>query len=160
MNFWAPGQKETWPSPPILQIMILELNPPRCVISKKSVQQKWIDEFWFRKQLSTCLFVMGPGAPPRLTPTPSQWAWETVLLQWYTRKYCTLSFHFLLVFVVSWYKWKTEILLKMTLNTITLSYVFLHHNFTYFSVIYVHYTYIRVKPYGYKSPWGSSPKIK
>jgi hypothetical protein len=60
--------------PPILQIMILKLSPPRCVISKESVQQKWIDELWFRKQLSTCLFVwklMGLGVPPRQTP-PSQ----------------------------------------------------------------------------------------
>ena len=39
-NFWAPGQKETWPPPQILQIMILKLSPPRCVISKESVQQK------------------------------------------------------------------------------------------------------------------------
>jgi hypothetical protein len=53
-NFWAPGQKETWPSPPILQIMILKLSPPRCVISKESVQQKWIDELWFRKHLFLC----------------------------------------------------------------------------------------------------------
>jgi len=37
--------------------MKLKLSPPRCVISKESVQQKWIDELWFRKQLSTCLFV-------------------------------------------------------------------------------------------------------
>jgi hypothetical protein len=56
-NFWAPGQKETWHPPPILQIMILKLSPPRCVISKESVQQKWIDKLWFRKQLTTCLFV-------------------------------------------------------------------------------------------------------
>ena len=53
-NFWAPGQNETWPPPPILQIMILKLNPPRCVISKESVQQKWIDELWFRKHLFIC----------------------------------------------------------------------------------------------------------
>jgi hypothetical protein len=52
-NFWVPGQKETWPPPPILQIMILKLSPPRYIISKKSAQQKWIDELWFRKQLST-----------------------------------------------------------------------------------------------------------
>ena len=40
-NFWALGQKETClPPPPILQIMILKLSPPRCVISKESVQQK------------------------------------------------------------------------------------------------------------------------
>jgi hypothetical protein len=45
------------PPPPILQIMMLKLSPPRCIISKESVQQKWIDELWFRKQLSTCLFV-------------------------------------------------------------------------------------------------------
>ena len=50
-NLWAQGQKET------LQIMILKLSPPRCGISKESVQQKWIDELWFRKQLSSCLFV-------------------------------------------------------------------------------------------------------
>jgi hypothetical protein len=69
-NVWAPGQKE--PPPPILQIMILKLSPPRCVISKESAQQ---NELWFRKQLSTCLFVwtlnyklMVPRAPPRLTP--------------------------------------------------------------------------------------------
>ena len=37
--------------------MILKLSPPRCGISKESTQQKWIDELWFRKQLSTCLFV-------------------------------------------------------------------------------------------------------
>jgi len=69
-NVWATGQKE--PPPPILQIMILKLSPPRCVISKESAQQ---NELWFRKQLSTCLFVwilnyklMVPEAPPRLTP--------------------------------------------------------------------------------------------
>ena len=28
------------PPPPILQIMILKLSPPRCVISKESVKQK------------------------------------------------------------------------------------------------------------------------
>ena len=41
-NFWTPGQRKTWPPPPILQIMILKLTPPRCVItiSKESVQQK------------------------------------------------------------------------------------------------------------------------
>ena len=48
-NFWTPGQKETWPPLPILQIMILKLRLPRCVISKQSVQQKWINELWFRK---------------------------------------------------------------------------------------------------------------
>ena len=35
------------PPPPFLQIMILKLSPQRCVISKESVQQKWIDELWF-----------------------------------------------------------------------------------------------------------------
>jgi hypothetical protein len=54
----GPKAKENLaPPPPILQIMILKLSSPRCVISKESVQQKWIDEVWFRKQLSTCLFV-------------------------------------------------------------------------------------------------------
>ena len=38
-NCCAPGQKETWPPPPIIQIMILKLSSPRCVISKESVQQ-------------------------------------------------------------------------------------------------------------------------
>ena len=52
-HFWVQGQNEF----PILQIMILKLSPPRCVISKESAQQKWIDELWFRKQFSTCLFV-------------------------------------------------------------------------------------------------------
>jgi hypothetical protein len=56
-NLWAPGQKETWPPPSIIKIMILKLSPPWCVISKELVQQKWIDELWFRKQLSACLFV-------------------------------------------------------------------------------------------------------
>ena len=37
--------------------MILKLSPPRCVICKEWVQQNWIGELWFRKQLSTCLFV-------------------------------------------------------------------------------------------------------
>jgi hypothetical protein len=36
-NCWVPGQKET---PPILQIMILKLSPPWCVISKESVYNK------------------------------------------------------------------------------------------------------------------------
>jgi len=72
-NFWTLGQKETCPPPPILQIMILKLSPPRCVISKESVQQKWIDE-----QLSTCLFVWtlnyNSWAPGRLPGwPPSQW---------------------------------------------------------------------------------------
>ena len=62
-NFWAPEQKETCPPPPppILQIMILKQSPPRCVIIKESVQQKLIDELWFRKQLSTCLNSWAPG---------------------------------------------------------------------------------------------------
>ena len=51
------GKWKLSPPPPILQIMILKLSPPRCVISKEPVQKKWIDELWFRKQLSTCLFV-------------------------------------------------------------------------------------------------------
>jgi hypothetical protein len=49
-------QREKGNLAPILQIMIPKLSPPRCVISKESVQQKLIDELWFRKQLSTCLF--------------------------------------------------------------------------------------------------------
>jgi hypothetical protein len=64
------GKRKLGSPPPILQIMILKLSPPRCVISKESVQQKWIDKLWFRKQLSTCLFVMGPGSLHRLTPAP------------------------------------------------------------------------------------------
>ena len=51
------GKMKLGPPSPILHIMILKLSPPRCVISKESVQQNWIDELWFRKQLSTCLFV-------------------------------------------------------------------------------------------------------
>ena len=51
------GKRKLVPPPPVLQIMILKLSPPRCVISKESVQQKWMGELWFRKQLSTCLFV-------------------------------------------------------------------------------------------------------
>ena len=39
-NIWAPVQKKLAPPPPILQIMILKLSLPRCVISKESVQQK------------------------------------------------------------------------------------------------------------------------
>ena len=65
--FFGPQGKRKLATP-LLQIMILKLSPPRCVISKESVQQKWIDELWFRKQLSTCLFVTGPGALSRLTP--------------------------------------------------------------------------------------------
>jgi hypothetical protein len=88
--FGPQGKKKTWPPPPILQIMILKLSPPRCVISKESVQQKWIDELWFRKQLSTCLFVWNLnyndlvhllnswalGRRPGLPPSPSQWVWS------------------------------------------------------------------------------------
>jgi hypothetical protein len=55
--FGPQGKRKLNPSPPILQIMILKLSPPRCVISKESVQQNWIDDLWFRKQLCTCLFV-------------------------------------------------------------------------------------------------------
>ena len=63
------GQKETWPSPPILQIRILKPSSPRCVISKEgSVQPKWIDELWFRQKAFYLFNLMGPGAPPRLTP--------------------------------------------------------------------------------------------
>ena len=51
------GSRKLGSPPPILQIMILKLSPPRCVIHKESVQQKWIDELWYRKQLSICLFV-------------------------------------------------------------------------------------------------------
>ena len=32
------------PPPPILQIMIFNLSPPRSVINEESVQQKFIDE--------------------------------------------------------------------------------------------------------------------
>ena len=39
-NFWAPRQKVAFPPPPILQIMVLMLSPPRCVIRKESAQQK------------------------------------------------------------------------------------------------------------------------
>jgi hypothetical protein len=59
-NIWAPGQEETWPPPPILQIMILKLSPPWCVISKESVQQKWIDELWFRKQFFYLFICLDP----------------------------------------------------------------------------------------------------
>jgi hypothetical protein len=38
------GKRKLGPPPPILQIMILKLNPSRCVIRKESVQQKLIDE--------------------------------------------------------------------------------------------------------------------
>jgi hypothetical protein len=34
------GKRKDGPTPPILQIMKLKLTPPRCVISKESVQQK------------------------------------------------------------------------------------------------------------------------
>ena len=54
------------------------------VISKESVQQKWIDELWFRKQLSTCLFFWtlnynswAPGRRPGWPP--SQWACQSIL---------------------------------------------------------------------------------
>ena len=36
----GPRAKGNLNLPPILQIMILKLSPPRCVISKESVQQK------------------------------------------------------------------------------------------------------------------------
>ena len=55
-EYLGPKAKGTTP-PPNLQIMILKLSPQWCVISNESVQQKWIDELWIRKQLSTCLFV-------------------------------------------------------------------------------------------------------
>jgi hypothetical protein len=84
--FGPQGKRKLGSPPPILQIVILKLSPPRCIISKESVQQTWIDELWFRKQLSTCLFVMGPGAPPRLTP--SQW-----VCAWVGRKKLNL-YHF------------------------------------------------------------------
>ena len=72
--FRPQGKRKLGPSSPNLQIMILKSI-------KESVQQKWIDELWFRKQLSTCLFVWTldynswspewrPGWPPS-----SQWAW-------------------------------------------------------------------------------------
>ena len=38
------AKRKLVPPPPILQIMILNLSPPWCVISKESVQQKLIDE--------------------------------------------------------------------------------------------------------------------
>jgi hypothetical protein len=38
--FGPQGKRKLGPPPPILQIMILKLSPPRCVISKESVQQK------------------------------------------------------------------------------------------------------------------------
>ena len=77
--FGPRGKRKLGPPPPVLQIMILKLSPPRCVIhviiSKESVQQKWIDELWFRKQLSTCLFVWtlnykswAPGQCPGWSP--------------------------------------------------------------------------------------------
>jgi hypothetical protein len=66
-EFVDPRAKWNLAPPPILQIMILKLSPPWCVISKESVQQNWIDELWFRKQLSTCLFVWILADPP---PSP------------------------------------------------------------------------------------------
>ena len=39
-NFGPQGKRKLGPPPPILQIMILKLSPPRCVISKESAQQK------------------------------------------------------------------------------------------------------------------------
>jgi len=64
------------------------------VISKESVQQKWIDELWFRKQLSTCLFVWtlnynswAPADPP------SQWACQSIL-----KRHFDLYFDIRLVF--------------------------------------------------------------
>ena len=60
-NFWATGQKKLSPPPPILQITIPKLSPPRCVISKEAVQQK--------------LFIChGPERLPGWPPPPSQWA--------------------------------------------------------------------------------------
>ena len=38
--FGPQDKRKRGPPPPILQIMILKLSPPRCVISKESVQQK------------------------------------------------------------------------------------------------------------------------
>ena len=55
--FGPQGKRKLGPPPPILQIMILQLSPPRCVISKESVQQKWIDELWFRKQILLVYFL-------------------------------------------------------------------------------------------------------
>jgi len=94
--FGPQGKRKLGPPPPILQIMILKLSPPPCVISKELVQQKWIDELWFRKQLSTCLFVWtlnyndlvhllnswAPGRRPGWPP--SQWVWS----YWYLTKLC------------------------------------------------------------------------
>jgi hypothetical protein len=54
--FGPQGKRKLGLPPPIPQIMILKLCTPRCIMSKESIQQKWIDELWFRKQLSTCLF--------------------------------------------------------------------------------------------------------
>jgi len=45
----------------------------RCVISKESVQQKWFDELWFRKQLCIVYLSWAPGCRPGWPP-PSQWA--------------------------------------------------------------------------------------
>ena len=42
--FGSQEKRKLGPPPPILQIMILKLSPPRCVISKESVQQTLIDE--------------------------------------------------------------------------------------------------------------------
>jgi len=74
--FGSQGKRKLGHPPPILQIMILKLSPPRCVLSKDSVQQKWIDELWFGKQLSTCLFVwtLNYNSCPPLAPS-SQWTW-------------------------------------------------------------------------------------
>ena len=50
---------------------ILQISPSRCVISKEeSVQQKWIDELWFRKQFSTCLNSSALGCHPGWPPLP------------------------------------------------------------------------------------------
>ena len=38
--FGPQGKRKLAPPPPILQIMLLKLNPPRCVIRKESVQQR------------------------------------------------------------------------------------------------------------------------
>ena len=79
--------------------MILKLSLPRCVIpvSKESVQQKLIDELWFRKQLSTFVYLgpinswaLGsrpdcppPPPPPTLSGPDHTYTWPFTFPAWY-----------------------------------------------------------------------------
>ena len=73
-NCWTPGQKETWPPPPILQIMILKLIPPRCVITRNQYSKNELMNCDLENSFLLVYLSRAPGDRP-LTPPLSGPVW-------------------------------------------------------------------------------------